>query len=81
MYNQMNYYLRNNKTDFIKWYRHIVPSVLSRLRVFENDTLKLIMDQDEYYELLLVKQQLASIRLLLDDKHLDFLDNLHRLFY
>lgn len=71
----MNYYLRNNKTDFIKWYRHIVPSVLSRLRVFENDTLKLIMDQDEYYELLLVKQQLASIRLLLDDKHLDFLDN------
>lgn len=71
----MNYYLRNNETDFTKWYRHIVPSSLSKLKVFESDAFKLIMDDDEYRELLIIKQQLASVRLLLDNEHLDFLDN------
>lgn len=71
----MNYFLRNNETDFTRWHRHIVPYALALLRTYEKDTIKLIFNNDEYQDLLLVKKQLKDIRALLDEEHLAFLDN------
>ena len=70
----MNYYLRNNTTDFNKWYRHIVPHVTSKLKAYENDSVKLIFHDDEYRELLIVKKQLMNMRSLMDKAHLEFFE-------
>lgn len=70
----MNFFLRNNETDFTRWYRHIVPYVLVQLKVYEGDTVRLILHDDEYHELLIIKDQLATMRELLDAEHLDFFE-------
>ena len=71
----MNFYFRNNETDFTKWYRHIVPYVLAKLKVYENDSIKLVLHDNEYHDMLMIKRQLLSIKASLDEKHLDFFEN------
>lgn len=71
----MNYFLRNNETDFNRWYRHLVPYALVLLKAYEKDSLKLVFHNDEYHDLLLVKKQLTDIRASLDEEHLSFFEN------
>ena len=73
----MNYFLRNNETDFNRWYRHLVPYALVLLKAYEKDSLKLVFHNDEYHDLLLVKKQLTDIRASLDEEHLSFFREQH----
>ena len=71
----MNYFLRNNETDFRIWYRRIVPMTTSFLNAYEKDSIRLIIHKEEYRELLIIKEQVISIKALLNEKQMDFFES------
>lgn len=70
----MNYFLRNNQTDFEKWYKDVVPRALFVLSQFSESCCPILM-REEYEDALRVKRQLYAIETYLDENHLYYFRN------
>lgn len=69
----MNYFLRNNKDDFYRWYRHIVPYARTELYKFKNGK-NISLFKDDYDEAIRVKRQECAIKALLNDEQAFYLE-------
>ena len=69
----MNYFLRNNKDDFYRWYRHIVPYARAELLSFKAGKSVAIF-RDDYQEALRVKRQECAIKRMLNDEQAHYLE-------
>ncbi|MBR3319877.1 helix-turn-helix transcriptional regulator [Candidatus Saccharibacteria bacterium] len=68
----MNHFLRENKDDFMRWCKHIVPYALTDLRNFDYG-MRILLHHDDYEYDLKVKRQLYVLSALLDENHRDYL--------
>lgn len=69
----MNYFVRNSLDDFNRWFKRIVPFAMSELKQYGHGT-SFMTFRNEYEDALRVKHQLYSIEILLDDRHLEYLE-------
>ncbi len=63
----MNYYLRNNYDDFLRWCKEIVPYALFDLYQFQHGK-SIVLFRRDYDDALQIKSQLYAIRILLNEE-------------